>query len=51
MNYRTEREHDQLLICLLNDLNSVNRLDIVGEAFQIEFWAHLNEQPIDNPLM
>lgn len=34
MNYRAEIEHDRLLICLLKELDSQNRLDIVQNAFQ-----------------
>ena len=36
MNYKNEREHDSLLICLLEDLNAVDQLSIVSHAFGIE---------------
>ena len=36
MNYRREREHDELLIKLVTELESGNRLDLLGSALKID---------------
>lgn len=51
MNYKIEREHDELLIQLVNDLCGIDRLDLVENAFDVTIQGNTCEashrQPFD----
>ena len=51
MNYKIEREHDRLLIQLVNDLCGIDRLDLVENAFDVTIQGKTCEantrQPFD----
>lgn len=51
MNYRNEQIHDRLLISLTQDINRLNRLDLIGSAFGIGRLGKLEQaqrrQPFD----
>jgi hypothetical protein len=37
MNFRDERQHDRFLIELVNELNRLGKLSLLGEAFGVPF--------------
>jgi len=49
MNYREERAHDLLLISLAEELSTLNRLDLLGEAFGVHELDRLERSQCRKP--